>query len=252
LIIFDLMYTYKIRPSISIAFCLLFLFCACNSNTHENSIRHIHKKIKIDANPNDVAWQKVEWKSMNQRWLGAPFSEQDFKGRYKIVWDKNHLYVLAEIVDDVLLDQNSDGLKKYWDDDCLEVFLDEDASGGNHQYNYNAFAYHIALDNKVVDIGLDSLPNYYSHIKCRRNTVGQKSIWEMAIDIYADNYQHLKDNKKVVLKEGKEIGFAIAYCDNDKSKERENFIGSVKVKGKDKNRGWIDAGIFQKMKLVKD
>jgi hypothetical protein len=40
------------------------------------------------------------------------------------------------------------------------------------------------------------------------------------------------------------MGFALAYCDNDTSKERENFIGSVAVAGEDKNRGWIDAGIF--------
>ena len=42
----------------------------------------------------------------------------------------------------------------------------------------------------------------------------------------------------------KKIGFAIAYCDNDTSENRENFFGSVVVDGNDKNRGWIDATIF--------
>ena len=45
------------------------------------------------------------------------------------------------------------------------------------------------------------------------------------------------------------MGFALAYCDNDKSKTRENFIGSVYVEGNDKNRGWIDANIFGTLKL---
>ena len=53
------------------------------------------------------------------------------------------------------------------------------------------------------------------------------------------------------LEEQKEIGFAIAYCDNDQSEERENFIGSVPIKGKNKNRGWIDAGVFEKFILLK-
>ena len=46
------------------------------------------------------------------------------------------------------------------------------------------------------------------------------------------------------------MGFALAYCDNDNSKERENFIGSVYVDGEDKNRGWIDANIFGTLKLI--
>jgi len=45
--------------------------------------------------------------------------------------------------------------------------------------------------------------------------------------------------------------FAIAYCDNDHSEERENFIGIVYVAGPDKNRGWIDSGIFQTYVLTK-
>ena len=40
------------------------------------------------------------------------------------------------------------------------------------------------------------------------------------------------------------MGFSLAYCDNDHSPERENFMGSVRVDGEDKNRSWIDAGIF--------
>ena len=35
----------------------------------------------------------------------------------------------------------------------------------------------------------------------------------------------------------------VAYCDNDNSPEREHFIGSNKIEGEDKNRGWIDAGV---------
>jgi hypothetical protein len=52
-----------------------------------------------------------------------------------------------------------------------------------------------------------------------------------------------------MLNSSKKMGFALAYCDNDYSQERENFMGSVQVKGQDKNRGWIDAGIFGLLSL---
>jgi len=52
-----------------------------------------------------------------------------------------------------------------------------------------------------------------------------------------------------MLKSGKKMGFALAYCDNDHSTERENFIGSTIVEGEDKNKGWIDAGIFGLLRL---
>jgi len=63
--------------------------------------------------------------------------------------------------------------------------------------------------------------------------------------------QKKKNNIPLKLYTNKNVGFALAYCDNDTSKTRENFIGSVKVEGDDKNRGWIDAGIFGTLLLVK-
>ncbi|MGI9545734.1 MAG: sugar-binding protein, partial [Flavobacteriaceae bacterium] len=65
-----------------------------------------------------------------------------------------------------------------------------------------------------------------------------------SIKLYPDTYVDEGTNRPVILEENKKIGFALAYCDNDGSKERENFIGSVFVPGEDKNQGWIDANIF--------
>lgn len=206
----------------------------------------------IDGLAKEACWVKAEWYPMDQRWLGEAYTPEDFQGRYKLAWDENYLYVLAEIVDDTLIDIHEDGLLKYWDDDCLEIFIDENRSKGNHQYSHNAFAYHIALDNKVVDIGPDSVFRYYNdHIESRRRQQGKTSTWEVAMAIYDDSYQDDSDkNVPLKLQAGKVSGFAIAYCDNDYSAERENFIGSVVVKGEDKNRGWIDAGIFGNLSLI--
>ncbi len=199
----------------------------------------------LDGIGSDDVWQSGPWLALDQAWIGSYPMLPDFTGRYKIAWDENNLYLLAEIVDDTLVDTHPDGLSHFWDDDCLEIFIDEDASGGIHQYNYNAFAYHIALDGKVTDTAPDSTAHYYNdHCTTRRVTTGKRSVWEVAIKIFGDKYTDTGENIPKLLKANKKMGFALAYCDNDYSKERENFMGNVFVKGEDKNQGWIDASIF--------
>ncbi len=149
-------------------------------------------------------------------------------------------------VDDTLIDTHRDPLVQYWDDDCLEIFIDEDYSGGEHQFNHNAFAYHLSLDNQAIDIGTDAKPrNYTHHVDSRWQQRGNKIVWEVAIDIYTDDYvDGADDNEPISLTAGKVIGLMVAYCDNDGSELRENFIGSESVPFGPKDRGWIDAGLF--------
>ena len=207
----------------------------------------------IDGIANESVWSNAEWLPINQLWLGDTYSKADFQGRYKLTWTEDALYLLAEITDDALKDVYKDPLKNWWDEDCLEVFIDEDNSGGNHQYNYNAFAYHIDLEGNVVDV----TPNkegelYNSHIESERLTKGNITTWEVKISLFDDTYKDDEINIPVKLKANKNIGFALAYCDNDTSKQRENFIGSIYVEGNDKDRGWIDANIFGTLLLKED
>lgn len=199
----------------------------------------------IDGIANDVCWKNTNWHSLDQVWLGDSPTTEDFKGRYKLSWSEDALYVLVEITDDVLFDQHKDPLTLWWDDDCVEVFVDEDNSHGEHQFNHNAFAYHVALDGNVVDLGPDEKPHLYNdHVISKNVTTGKTTLWELSVKLFDDSYVDGKGNTSRQLKAGEIIGFALAYCDNDGSKERENFIGSELVEGDDKNRGWIDAGIF--------
>ncbi|WP_179352547.1 sugar-binding protein [Winogradskyella vidalii] len=221
----------------------------------EKQLREVYKAkdtIIIDAVANDSAWVKSKWYNIDQVWLGDSLSETDFSGRFKLSWTNEALYVLAEIKDDTLIDKIEDPLVKWWDDDCLEIFVDEDNSGGEHQYNHNAFAYHIALDGKVVDMSTEKIGKLYnSHIESKNKTTGNTTLWEVKMNLYDDSFDDKGSNTPVNLTANKKIGFAIAYCDNDKSLEREHFIGSIPVEGEDKNRGWIDANIFGTL-LLKD
>jgi len=220
--------------------------------------------IKIDGISNEKVWNNAQWYPLNQHILGEVPTNDDFNGRFKIIWDERKLYLLAEIVDDILFDQHSDPKYLYWDDDCLEVFIDEDKSGGNHQFNYNAFAYHVALDNQVVDIGPNNsdgstgfvlLNDHIKSVWQRDKAAPHKVIWELAIDVYDDGFttHSGKAIKPVKLNIGKQLGFMLAYCDNDGSKEREHFMGSTKIKPKngDKNLGYITADVFESLILVK-
>jgi hypothetical protein len=205
----------------------------------------------IDGLADDVAWQRAGWREIDQRWLGPDYDDADFQGRFKVVWTPERIHILAEVVDDILFDRHRDPLVQYWDDDCLEIFLDADFSGGDHQYNHNAFAYHVSLDNQAIDIGTDKTARSYSHhVRIRWKQQGNKVVWELAIDVYPDSYRDdAPDNQPLRLSAGKVMGLMVAYCDNDGSELRENFIGSESVSSGKTDRGWIDANIFGKLVL---
>jgi len=219
-------------------------------------VKHTATPINIDGVA-DQAWDSAQWQPMSYLMANSLPKEDDFSGRYKLLWDSQYLYLQAEITDDILFDKIADPKVKYWDDDCLEIFIDSDASGGNHQYNHSAFAYHIALDNQTADIGDDQEVHMYNdHVFSRWQRDSKqfdKIIWEVAIKLYPDNYTDSQPLPAITLKSEQKIGFMLAYCDNDGSETREHFMGSHEIKpvNGDTNRGWIDADVFGKIILKK-
>jgi hypothetical protein len=235
----------------------IFVFAMPAHSSHDEDRTHYYAPRaelapQVDGVADEAVWQRAKWQELSHNWLGPEYSSEDFQGRYKIVWTESKLYLLGEFVDDVLTDTHRNPLMQYWDDDCLEIFVDEDHSGGNHQYTHNAFAYHLSLDNQAIDIGTDKQAQSYSHhVESRWQQQGNKIIWEVSIDIYTDAYRdEAPDNKPTLLSAGKIMGLMVAYCDNDNSELRENFIGSEYAAGENKDRGYIDAGLFGTLELV--
>lgn len=242
-----------------LAILMLFLFGI--GHVSATSVSKTHEAITIDGVAKEAVWSTQPWHNIDQAIIGELPDKADFSGRYKLLWDDKAVYILAEIVDDKLFDGHPNPVDFYWDDDCLEIFIDEDASGGNHQFNFNAFAYHLALDNQVVDIGEKNkngdpqflvLNDHAENLWKRSQTDPTKIIWEVALAVYDDKFRPNKDeNNSVKLHAGKQMGFMMAYCDNDGSAGRENFIGSkdIEAVNGDKNRGYIDASVFGKIRL---
>lgn len=215
---------------------------------------------RIDGDPADAAWDAAEWQAIDKPLIGGLPQRGDFSGRFKVAWSPDYLYVLAQITDDALVDTHPDPLDNYWNDDALEIFIDEDASGGLHLNDYNAFAYHIALDNQVVDIapsathptgGAPALFNDHVMARWRRDPSAPHNLfWEARIRVYGENAA--PDGIPERLLPGKVIGFMIAWCDADDSSGRKGLIGNIDIDPADgdRNRGYIDAGVFGRLRLL--
>ncbi|WP_026294531.1 sugar-binding protein [Salinimonas chungwhensis] len=232
--------------------------CSAEAVSSPQPVYPATSKITIDGKAQEKDWQHADWYALDHHIIGDMPTSEDFSGRYKLLWDEDYLYLLAEITDDVLIDTHPDPKDAYWDDDCLEIFIDEDASGGNHLYSFNAFAYHIALDGNVADFGNAQndnsviLLNDHVTSKWTRQTESPyRIVWEVAVKLYPDTFNTASPGDPVNLKANKIIGFMLAYCDNDGSDTREHFIGSHAIEpvNGDKNRGYIDASVFGKLEL---
>jgi len=128
-------------------FILGLLSCTSSKNQKEDhqviEVHHTLKSPTIDGRGMENSWNKAQWLLLDQNWLGKSYDYTDFNGRYKLLWNEEALYILFEVVDDVLYDTHKDPFKLWWNDDSIQLFIDEDNSGGLHQYNHNAFAYNI-------------------------------------------------------------------------------------------------------------
>ncbi len=242
----------------------------------------------IDGTGDDLCWQNVPWQGIGQVWIpyGAIADSSDYSGRYKVAWSSttNLLYFLVEITDDVFVDGFVPGVTSdIYNFDIVEVFIDEDKSGGLHVFDgtgavgrewgtnaENAFAYHIYAafpsDGQVTrnchvgDLGGTSRSdvrsmNYASHFPAfALRKTGNKAVWEFSLIVYNDTYEDTnKDAARVQLTSGKELGLSLAYCDNDDPNEdpkvRDNMFGSV-WEPSPGNLHWMNADYFGKVKLV--
>lgn len=189
---------------------------------------------------------------MTVAWTGfenliAPSNSADFSGKYKALWTQDHLYLLFDITDDII---NTDG--QYYQQDTVELFIDEDQSGGSHNYSHNAFAYHINHNLEVVDNGGDPAM-IASHINAAIHTDGTRHIWEIQIEIYADHNGYVLEEQeaaRVTLTAGKIMGFSPSYIDNDGNGSREHFMSSVNTDGHQNNQGYLNADSFGTLELI--
>ncbi len=244
---------------------LSILLISCATNSAAEPVRYYAPEAAVAPGINglddDACWDYAEWGYLDVSWFAEQpwfdgeelIDSTDFYGRYKVVWKGHRLFFLMEITDDVLNDDIEDPLDLYWEEDCIEVFLDEDQSGGNHERGanaFNAFAYHIspvtydAVDFIDVDENPPRLLN--EHVEINVASEGNHHIAEFSICIYDESYKHgASDNIPVELNRGKVMGFTIAYCDDD-GNGREDFFANQPGG----LNSYIDADLFGEIELI--
>jgi hypothetical protein len=237
---------------------ILFITVKVDGQTQQDTIYTYFSKdpVVIDGSDADACWAKASWHAMEQVWLGNAMNEGDFSGKFKTAWDKDYLYVLVQIEDDSLSDDHKDPLDNYWNDDAVELFIDEDRSKGDHLNNNNAFAYHCSIFYDVIDgAGKNGATiNCKNNITMKMDTIGPHLyLWEFAVKMFNKNFDYSNpEASRVYLFPNKLMGFSIAYCDNDgaSDKLRENFIGSVVMPTGHENDSYMNANYFGSMLLV--
>ena len=155
-------------------------------------------------------------------------------------------------MDDYLHETLSDGVDNYWKGDYVEVFIDEDQSGGDHKFNHQAFAYHVSTEGHTIDKNTKEETVFFDdHIKVARTQDGNTYLWEMAIKLFDKQFdENETDNTPVTISAQKQIGFSIAYGDNDGNHTRENFMGSKKTHGVNNDEGYVNSDVFGRILFV--
>lgn len=201
----------------------------------------------------EPAWDAAPWDSLPYNYLSGkalPIPE-DLHVRYKALWNEEGIRLLLEVVDDSVSDRYADALSNWWNDDCAEIFLDEDRSGGDHQNNFSAWAYHVSTKGEVVDYGDDAQPHRFDdHVRIFRRQSGDTTFWELSLSVYDSTYTLSGPNLPASLVAGKRLGFTLAYCDNDGGTQRESFVGSVNTPGHLANEGYLNADGFGTLELL--
>jgi hypothetical protein len=250
----------KITMKILITISVVLMTVAAHSNASAQKVRYEAFKSGtapvLDGIPDDECWIRGDWGLMDQQWFdyrNMPDSA-DFYGRYKAVWTNEKLYLLLQITDDVLLDDITDPLVDYWEDDCIEVFIDEDKNGGDHKccsQAYNAFAYHtspVTLDAVDLSDDGDFVPKLFNdNVDIAVHSTGNLHTVEIAITLFDDTYNEDSVNTPVTLEANKLMGFSIAYCDDD-GFGREDFL-ATQAGGLD---SWMDADLFGELLLMEN
>lgn len=243
----------------------------------------------INGIADEHEWARVLWQPLNNLYVDNVSGNEntmpdpsDASGRYKALWKGSELFILAEITDNVLqYTANAVNASQVFGGDALEIFIDEDNSGGAHTKTHNAFAYHISPDGKVADQCGCGQPNDYVGNSGNWNGVlfndvaetkviknGNVYTWEVAIKVYDSLYTDggNNSNRLVNLTAGKKMGFGVAYNDYDVAGTRRSLIGSFSIPGTNngiissnnlpinasggRNIAWQDASVFGKIDLL--
>ena len=180
------------------------------------SIRRASGPVVIDGAVEDLWALAREYKIGNMIYMPAS-SESDLSASYKALWDETNLYVLVNVTDDSLKNDSDSDL--WYQDDCVEVFIDADNSKSN-EYGENDAQYHFDWDRthptmdrfqrgrlSGVEFAMVTTGNgYRTEIKFPWSTLGTKpsASTKIGLDVHVNDDDDGGDRDTKITWRGKE------------------------------------------------
>jgi len=179
---------------------------------------------KIDAEMDDV-WKNTE-EYITDSYVAGTKGKVAY-AKFRVLWDEESIYVWAEVHDNYL----SKGNPNAWEQDSIEIFIDEDNSKKT-SYDDNDAQYRVSFDNRQ-SYGSGASAKYFV-------TATKKTDFGYIVEAQVK----MKSRK---LSEGTIIGFDIQVNDANEWDSRVGIIAWNETE----NINWQNPSSFGNLKLVK-
>jgi hypothetical protein len=100
----------------------------------------------IDGKADETSWEKVEWTDLFTDIEGSNKKTPEYSTKVKMLWDKHHFYILAELTEPHIWAYYKKHDKIVYHENDFEVFLDPDRN--THEY----FEFEINAQNTLFDL----------------------------------------------------------------------------------------------------
>ena len=179
----------------------------------------------IDGKIDDV-WEEGVYLPVQNEILGTVSSEEELSGYARVLWDEEHLYVLADVTDDVIFTD----VDSTWLGDNVEVYIDigNDKSG---PYTGDDYQFRFMADGEPGGVLSDG-----DAVEFEAAETDEGYVIEMAF---------VWDELRGEPATGAEVGFDIHFANND----GEGREGKLAWAGHD-DEAWRDTSVFGTLTLV--
>jgi hypothetical protein len=103
-------------------------------------------EIEIDGKPDEISWEKAEWSETFKDIEGDLKPEPLYQTRMKMLWDKDHLYILAELEEPHVWAYYANHDQIVYHENDFEIFIDPDKD--THDY----FEFELNAQNTLLDL----------------------------------------------------------------------------------------------------
>ena len=195
--------------------------CIKNNKSNEDSVSHDSLAIPytnnspvIDGNIDDI-WNMADSHKLENVLYEDYLSNDNLSGHWKAIWDENHLYVLVNIIDNQLINDNYE-LVNAWNDDGIEVYIDaKNEDNSSYDYNDYQFSFPIGRDDFIEHSrGIENMGG----VKVVKNKLDKGYVMEMKFSWMVLFTSTINKNEL----QGKNIGFDVHVNDDDNGEERDH------------------------------